>query len=165
MYMLAVKCPYCRDDLHRSDECVRCVICGAPHHGSCWGQNGGCAVYGCLTQRQVLALKPRAETSLGELTTDVISWSVMVLGFAFMLFLPVTMFSMIVLSAHDFRGWILTQGYLESFLLVASVVTAGCMRQFLVNRKDFTGFVTAFILMSLILWYAGIIWTDAHLPN
>lgn len=89
----------------------------------------------------------------------------MVLGFAFMLFLPVTMFSMIVLSAHDFRGWILTQGYLESFLLVASVVTAGCMRQFLVNRKDFTGFVTAFILMSLILWYAGIIWTDAHLPN
>lgn len=162
--MLAVKCPYCKDDLQALDEQMLCVICGAPHHGICWGQNGGCAVYGCLTQRQVLALKPGSDSSFGELTSSMMTWAVMVLGLAFMIFLPVTMFSMLVLPAGDFRSWILTQHYFEGFLFLSSAFTAGFMRKFLVNRQDVAGFVMAVIMMSLILWSAGQMWTEAHLP-
>jgi hypothetical protein len=39
-------CPFCRDSIN-AQQVQLCPGCGAPHHGECWSQNGGCTVYGC----------------------------------------------------------------------------------------------------------------------
>lgn len=39
-------CPFCRDSID-AQQVQLCPGCGAPHHGGCWSQNGGCTVYGC----------------------------------------------------------------------------------------------------------------------
>jgi hypothetical protein len=40
-------CPYCRFPLKEGIPMTRCSVCGAPHHGDCWADNGGCAVVAC----------------------------------------------------------------------------------------------------------------------
>ena len=39
-------CLFCRDSID-AQQVQLCPGCGAPHHGGCWSQNGGCTVYGC----------------------------------------------------------------------------------------------------------------------
>lgn len=44
----AANCPYCLAVIAGTDEVAPCPGCGAVHHGECWTENGGCAVYGCV---------------------------------------------------------------------------------------------------------------------
>jgi hypothetical protein len=39
-------CPYCREQME-PEMIRRCEKCGTLHHSSCWGEHGGCAIYGC----------------------------------------------------------------------------------------------------------------------
>ena len=41
------RCPYCRTTFERDDPILTCASCNAVHHGECWEENGGCAVWGC----------------------------------------------------------------------------------------------------------------------
>ena len=41
------KCPYCRTSFAGGEETLTCSACSAVHHSECWGENGGCAVWGC----------------------------------------------------------------------------------------------------------------------
>ncbi len=41
-------CPYCRMPFDEaSPPQVFCTACGTPHHEDCYGENGGCTVFGC----------------------------------------------------------------------------------------------------------------------
>jgi len=41
-------CPYCRMPFDEaSPPRVFCTACGTPHHEDCYGENGGCTVFGC----------------------------------------------------------------------------------------------------------------------
>lgn len=37
------ECSICKNKLKRTDDVVACPVCGAPHHRSCYKENGGCA--------------------------------------------------------------------------------------------------------------------------
>lgn len=39
-------CPFCREEVMEADGRT-CEQCGTLHHGSCWVENNGCAVFGC----------------------------------------------------------------------------------------------------------------------
>jgi hypothetical protein len=41
-------CPYCREAIEGPDA-IRCPSCGTPHHKACFGENGGCTVFGCAS--------------------------------------------------------------------------------------------------------------------
>ena len=43
-------CPYCRAAIGDLDPVARCERCATPYHPSCFEENGGCAVYGCLNR-------------------------------------------------------------------------------------------------------------------
>jgi TM2 domain-containing membrane protein YozV len=45
--MSAAVCPYCRGPIEPTDERLICAGCGTPHHSDCYGENGGCTVFGC----------------------------------------------------------------------------------------------------------------------
>ena len=38
------ECPVCKKTFQPEDDVVVCPVCGAPHHRSCYQQNGGCAL-------------------------------------------------------------------------------------------------------------------------
>jgi hypothetical protein len=40
-------CPYCRFPLKGGVPVHACESCGSVHHAECWGDGGGCAVFGC----------------------------------------------------------------------------------------------------------------------
>ena len=40
-------CPYCRFPLKEGVPVHACESCGSVHHAECWGDGGGCAVFGC----------------------------------------------------------------------------------------------------------------------
>lgn len=41
-------CPYCRMPFAETGPArVFCTACGTPHHEDCYGENGGCTVFGC----------------------------------------------------------------------------------------------------------------------
>jgi Prokaryotic RING finger family 1 len=40
-------CPYCRFPLKEGVSVHACESCGSVHHAECWGDGGGCAVFGC----------------------------------------------------------------------------------------------------------------------
>ena len=43
-------CPYCSADIEPADpNQLDCPTCGEAHHGECWEENGGCAVFGCAS--------------------------------------------------------------------------------------------------------------------
>lgn len=42
-----LRCPYCQFPLKQGASVERCDACGALHHGECWDDGGGCAVFGC----------------------------------------------------------------------------------------------------------------------
>jgi hypothetical protein len=48
-------CPYCRFPIKEEAAVVVCSACGAPHHGECWDENGGCAVVACSAGPHVSA--------------------------------------------------------------------------------------------------------------
>ncbi len=41
-------CPYCRFPLKEDVPVHACESCGSVHHAECWGDGGGCAVFGCV---------------------------------------------------------------------------------------------------------------------
>jgi Prokaryotic RING finger family 1 len=40
-------CPYCRFPLKTGSDAERCGGCQTIHHLECWGEGGGCAMFGC----------------------------------------------------------------------------------------------------------------------
>ena len=44
----SVICPYCRTVIGENDVETACPQCRTRHHAECWGENGGCTVYGCV---------------------------------------------------------------------------------------------------------------------
>ena len=41
-------CPYCRMPFEEGGPVkIFCTACGTPHHDDCYGENGGCTVFGC----------------------------------------------------------------------------------------------------------------------
>lgn len=40
-------CPICQSAIGPEEPAVLCPACGQVHHGECWTEIGGCAVYGC----------------------------------------------------------------------------------------------------------------------
>lgn len=40
-------CPYCRTKIAADDGPIVCEGCGTVHHSSCYGENGGCTIFGC----------------------------------------------------------------------------------------------------------------------
>lgn len=40
-------CGICQTAFQSGERLGPCPGCGAPFHGECWDENGGCAVYGC----------------------------------------------------------------------------------------------------------------------
>lgn len=56
-------CPYCLTTVVPTDAAETCPSCGAVHHGECWQENGGCAVYGC-TQVPVVESRRAIEVPL-----------------------------------------------------------------------------------------------------
>lgn len=57
-------CPYCRFPIKSGQRVVACDACGQPHHAECWGQGGGCAVYGCVRRPAVPAPGPGAPATI-----------------------------------------------------------------------------------------------------
>lgn len=55
-------CPYCRSAIDEVGALARCERCATPYHPSCFEENRGCAVYGCLnnTARTVSGRLPQA---------------------------------------------------------------------------------------------------------
>ena len=47
-------CPYCQHAIKHLARFVQCPVCGIPHHKQCWEENGGCAVYGCRGDAQMV---------------------------------------------------------------------------------------------------------------
>jgi hypothetical protein len=45
-----LSCPYCRAAIGDLDAVARCERCATPYHPTCFEENGGCAVYGCLNR-------------------------------------------------------------------------------------------------------------------
>lgn len=43
----APHCSYCQTSMGEGEAATACPSCGATHHEDCWGENGGCSVYGC----------------------------------------------------------------------------------------------------------------------
>ena len=43
-------CPYCRFPLKGGVRGELCDSCGTVHHAECWGEGGGCAVFGCTAK-------------------------------------------------------------------------------------------------------------------
>lgn len=43
----ALICTVCLTGLTTEDEACCCPACSAAYHLDCWGENGGCGVYGC----------------------------------------------------------------------------------------------------------------------
>lgn len=54
-------CCICQCPIELHDEMTVCDACGLPFHQECWGENLGCAAYGC---RNVDALKQGADISI-----------------------------------------------------------------------------------------------------
>lgn len=46
-----LRCPFCRDTLDPEGVTAECADCQTPHHASCFEEQGGCAVYGCRSNR------------------------------------------------------------------------------------------------------------------
>lgn len=42
-------CAICQTAILAGETIVRCPDCGLPLHHECWGENGGCAAYGCAS--------------------------------------------------------------------------------------------------------------------
>lgn len=40
-------CPFCKDEILRDQNTIRCSECKAIHHDGCWTDNGRCSVFGC----------------------------------------------------------------------------------------------------------------------
>ncbi len=55
-------CCICQCPIELQDELTVCDACGLPFHVECWGENLGCAAYGC---RNVDALKQGPDLSIG----------------------------------------------------------------------------------------------------
>ena len=166
----AKHCPFCKDGFAAGeDDSVECPSCGAASHLNCWEQNRGCAVFGCrghawIFTRGRLAAEMTGAYSLKNLASETSAWCATILGLAFLIFLPMTMASMLALPADNFREWILTPGYLAGSLSLASGLVAAALRGGLRDRNECAGFVIAFLLLMLGIWCAGDIWTRAHLP-
>ena len=63
----AAVCPYCRGPIEESDEQkIVCSGCGTPHHTDCYGENGGCTVFGCSSAP---VEEPKLSISAPELNT------------------------------------------------------------------------------------------------
>jgi Prokaryotic RING finger family 1 len=167
---LATRCPYCKDEFTAGgDESVKCASCGATSHSNCWEQNLGCAVFGCSSHTRLFAFSISAAPmprvfSWKDVAAGTSSWCASILGLAFLMFLPVTMTSMLALSADDFRQWILSTGYLAGSLALASAVVAVIFRGGLRDRSERAGFAIAILLMLLCVWCAGDLWAHARLP-
>jgi len=39
------RCPFCHDGV--DGETTTCGACGSVQHAACWGENGGCSIFGC----------------------------------------------------------------------------------------------------------------------
>lgn len=55
---VAASCSICMSPIAASDTLRACEGCRAPYHEECWGENGGCAVYGCAHVPKTEGLKP-----------------------------------------------------------------------------------------------------------
>lgn len=167
---LVMRCPYCKDEFAPGDdESVKCGSCGAASHSSCWGQNHGCAVFGCSSHTRLFAFSSSAAPiprvfSWKDLAAGTSSWCASILGLAFLMFLPVTMATMVALSTDDFRQWILSSNYLAGSLSLASAIVAVVFRRGLRDRSERAGFAIALLLMLLGTWCAGGLWAHARLP-
>lgn len=47
MDSIGSKCVLCGQDIFPQEEAMRCPVCAAGYHRSCWEKNGGCASPGC----------------------------------------------------------------------------------------------------------------------
>jgi TM2 domain-containing membrane protein YozV len=45
--MTLLVCPYCRMEIGLEDTPLLCEGCGSAHHADCYGENGGCTIFGC----------------------------------------------------------------------------------------------------------------------
>jgi hypothetical protein len=59
-------CPYCRAEIAPDDPSLtECAQCKTPHHSDCWGENGGCTLFGC---KLAPPDEPKVEVSTTELS-------------------------------------------------------------------------------------------------
>lgn len=102
--------------------------------------------------------------SAQELISEASAWCATLLGLAFLIFLPATMTALLALPAEAFRDWVLTEHYLQGALFLSASLSAVLLRAGIRNRNGFAGFVLAILMISIVLWSAGELWTHAHLP-
>lgn len=64
-------CPVCQTSIAPGEAIGLCPRCEAPFHVECWGENGGCAVYGCeLVPQTVKASEAAPQTFWGQEEKD-----------------------------------------------------------------------------------------------
>lgn len=68
---MALRCPYCLDDLLPQDAAVRCEVCRTPHHQACFREHEGCTSIGCAGVGAIdagpsLYLRPALRLGQGE---------------------------------------------------------------------------------------------------
>jgi TM2 domain-containing membrane protein YozV len=66
--MTAEVCPYCRTKISAKDGPMVCEGCGTAHHADCFGENGGCTIFGCS---KAPGDEPKVSVSTPELAVAV----------------------------------------------------------------------------------------------